>query len=81
MKWTRAERKEAADACAMMASSDARGGAGWPATSYDLVGGRPGALAFSALMSVRRLVTYSYRELWAEAEARLRCGWLPGDEP
>lgn len=76
MRWTDEEREEAADACAMMASSRASielGGGEVPGLSYFLrhdlhIDGRAHDLARSALWSVEA------------GHARERWGWLPGDE-
>lgn len=82
-KWTDEEREEAADACAMMASSDASYMMA-PCMDLDDVLAADSAAHALAVMSYRELRWPPwnwFRARWAEAEARLRCGWLPGDEP
>lgn len=79
-RYTDEEREEAADACAMMASSS---DPFWPLSyAVDAIGAGTDVyrVAEAALFSFDDL-TSNDREEWAEAEARLRCGWTPGDEP
>lgn len=79
MKWTDAEREEAADACAMMASSDASYMRA-PAMDLGDVLDQSDPAYELALQCYRELTWprwYMFRERWAEAEARLRCGWTP----
>jgi hypothetical protein len=79
---TKAIREDAADACAMMASSNARGtfdATTFPAAYFDdaIDSHIPAAyLARDALWSVENYAS-SGRDSWAEAEAKLRCGWRP----
>lgn len=78
MTWTDEEREEAADACQLIASnkvfSDEVIDRGHPA--WDLA--RMARLAVVWDVGNDELTC---RECWAEAEARLRFGWMPGDEP
>lgn len=70
---------EAADACAMMASSDYLSMPGVAASFlWDCVdvGTPESELASAAFYAA---TGFDLRERWAEAEARLRCGWTPGD--
>lgn len=78
MTWTDEEREEAADACAMMASNEI--------FSNEVLD--HGCHVWQLARLARLAVVWdagndelTYRECWAEAEARLRYGWLPGDEP
>lgn len=79
---TACEIEEAADACAMMASSSSRCGLSCAVERYYSMGYE---LALEAWLASHGPWSWwatdeqRYRERWAEAEARLRCGWLPGD--
>lgn len=85
MRWrlTACEIEETADACAMLASSEPHCGLSSAIDGYYSMGYE---LALEAWLSVSAYPwawtdEQNWRERWAEAEARLRCGWLPGDRP
>lgn len=85
MTWTDEEREEAADACALLASSDELHLPGAPGMDLcDAIDRGTGSYTLASASwdaSYDSRAWWRIRERWAEAEARLRCGWTPGDEP